>query len=136
MEWAKANSLITELAKPDRFGRTLRNSVGFDYYEIGDIVKTPAVYQDTANLNELGMPIREVVTPAVMVGGHHVDCRFSGATEDRLTQGKEQTELKTVTFEGQQVERPVLKPATDRVTLTAVEGVTTIEPVTPYHEWC
>jgi hypothetical protein len=132
VDWAKANSLLEEREADALSGQTLFNSAGFAYYEIGAIIKTPAVYSDGGSDDTPGV----LVTPAEVIVGHHVDCRFSDATEDRLTQGKEQTELKTITREGEQVEVSVLKPASDRVTLTAVEGVSIVAPATPSHEWC
>lgn len=50
--------------------------------EIGPIVKTPAV------LDEDG----QVVTPAVVIGGHHVNLLAHGAMADMLTAGLPQTD--------------------------------------------
>lgn len=50
--------------------------------EIGEIVKTPAVVDEEGN----------VVTPAVIVPGHHVNLLAHGAMADLLTAGLPQTD--------------------------------------------
>jgi hypothetical protein len=58
---------------------------GLQIDEIGPITKTPAVLK--------AGPGSEVITPAVIIEGHHVNFCAYGALADMLTQGLEQTEV-------------------------------------------
>ncbi len=69
------------LATVDEQGN-LAPAEGVTIDEIGPITKTPATYDEEGN----------ELTPAVIVGGHHVNLRASGAIAEMLTQGLPQTD--------------------------------------------
>lgn len=63
-------------------GETLIPLPGVAIDEIGEIVKTPAVFDEEGN----------VITPPVFVVGHHVNLLAFGSMADMLTSGRPQTD--------------------------------------------